>query len=49
MFRREGYESRKNYLDEDEVKSPVFFNGKSAAKPQTEERSTTILLREVGL
>nr|DAT23620.1 MAG TPA: hypothetical protein [Caudoviricetes sp.] len=29
---------------ENEVKSPVlFFNGKSAAKPRTEERSTTKL------
>lgn len=43
MPNREGSENRKNYLYENEVKSPVlFFNGQSATKPRTGERSTTI-------
>ena len=41
MPKRDGYESRKNELYEDEVKSPVFFNGQSAAKSRIGKRSTT--------
>lgn len=51
MYKRECYESRKNYLDESEVKSPtLFYNGQSAAKFRIGKGSTTIpCCGEVGL